>query len=83
MISHLSQFLSRLLPAAKQRLRDLVKPDNYALAANVMADLTRSKTELILENVACRAPAVLARKIHPFQSERRVRYCHSDLFVHG
>ena len=59
MISHLSQFLSRLLPAAKQRLRDLVKPDNYALAANVMADLTRSKTELILENAFLRQQLII------------------------
>ena len=59
MISHLSQFLSRLLPTAKQRLRDLVKPDNYALATNVMADLTRSKTELILENAFLRQQLII------------------------
>jgi putative transposase len=58
-ISHLSQFLSRLLPATRQRLRDLVKPDNYALAANVMADLTRSKTELILENAFLRQQLII------------------------
>jgi transposase InsO family protein len=58
-ISHLSQFLSRHLPAAKQKLRDLVKPDNYTLATNVMVDLTRSKTELILENVFLRQQLII------------------------
>ena len=54
MISRLSQFLFRLLDRVKHRLRDLVRPDNYALVANVMADLTRSKTELILETAFLR-----------------------------
>jgi len=44
-IFHLCQFLTRLLYLAKQRLRDLVKPDNYALATNVMADLSFSIQE--------------------------------------
>jgi putative transposase len=42
--------LSHFLNIVKQRLCNLIKPDNYALAANVMAGLTRSKSELILEN---------------------------------
>jgi len=61
-ICHLRQFLTRLLYLAKQRLRDLVKPDNYALAANVMADLTRSKTELILENAFLRQQLIILER---------------------
>jgi putative transposase len=43
----------------KQRLCDLVKPDNYSLATNVMADLTRSKAELILENAFLRQQLII------------------------
>jgi hypothetical protein len=48
-ISRHRQSLSNCLDAVKQKLRDLGKPDNCALAANAMADLTRSREELILE----------------------------------
>jgi putative transposase len=51
--------LPHLLHAAKRRLRDLVKPDNYALSANTMVDLTRSKTELILENAFLRQQLII------------------------
>jgi transposase InsO family protein len=52
-------FLSHLLHTAQQALRGLVKPDNYALAANLLADLTRSKTELILENAFLRQQLII------------------------
>jgi hypothetical protein len=48
-----------LLHATKRRLRDLVKPDNYALSANTMVDLTRSKKELILENAFLRQQLII------------------------
>jgi putative transposase len=58
-ISRLSPPFSNLLHAVKQSLRSLVKPANYSLAANVMADLTRSKTELILENAFLRQQLII------------------------
>jgi putative transposase len=58
-ISRLSPLFSNLLHAVKQRLRNLVKPDNYALVANVMTDLTRSREELILENAFLRQQLII------------------------
>jgi putative transposase len=51
--------ISNFLNATKQRLRHLVKPDNYALAANVLADLTRPREELILENAFLRQQLII------------------------
>jgi putative transposase len=52
------------LHAVKQGLRGLVKPDNYALTANVMADLTRTREELILENAfLCQQLIILDRQV--------------------
>jgi hypothetical protein len=45
--------------ATKQRLRDLVKPDNYALVTNSMANLTRRRAELILENAFLRQQLII------------------------
>jgi putative transposase len=58
-ISRLILSLPNLLHTAKRRLRDLVKPDNYGLSANAIADLTRSKTDLILENVFLRQQLII------------------------
>jgi putative transposase len=51
--------LPHLLHTTKRRLRGLVKPDNYALSANTMVDLTRSKKELILENAFLRQQLII------------------------
>jgi putative transposase len=51
--------LPHFLYAAKRRLRDLVKPNNYALSANAMVDLTRSRKELILENAFLRQQLII------------------------
>ena len=59
MISRFSSSLSNLWHAVKQRLHDLVKPDNYALAANAMADFTRTCEEIILENVFLRQQLII------------------------
>jgi len=48
------QTLDSLLQAAKQRLRQWTKPHNRALALNAVMDLTRSKPELVLENMLLR-----------------------------
>jgi len=58
-IRRLSAPISNLLYAVKQRLCNLVKPDNYALAANVMADLTRTREELIPENAFLRQQLII------------------------
>jgi hypothetical protein len=58
-ISCLFLSLPNFLHTAKRRLRDLVKPDNYALFANAMADLTHSKTDLIVENAFRRRQLII------------------------
>jgi hypothetical protein len=46
-----SQSIDSLCQTAKQRLRQWTKPDNHGLALNAAMDLTRSKPELVLENI--------------------------------
>ena len=55
-------FLSHLLNIAKQKLRNLVKPDNYALVVNGITDLTRSKSELILESAFLRQQLIILER---------------------
>jgi hypothetical protein len=43
-----------LCQSAKQRLRQRMKPDNHHLGLNAAVDLTRSKPELVLENMLLR-----------------------------
>ena len=53
-----------LWQAIKRSLRQLTKPDNYSLALNAVLDITRSKTELVLENALLRQQlSVLQRQI--------------------
>jgi hypothetical protein len=60
----LLQRLRSLLQGIKQRLRQWTKPDNRALALNVALDLTRSKSELMIENALLRRQlAVLNRQV--------------------
>jgi putative transposase len=58
-ISRLRSSISNFLNATKQRLRSLIKPDNYALTANVIADFTRSREELMLENAFLRQQLII------------------------
>jgi hypothetical protein len=59
----LLQPVRSLLQAIKQRLRQWTKPDNRALALDVVLDLTRSKSELMIENALLRRQlAVLNRQ---------------------
>jgi hypothetical protein len=63
-ISRFILSLPSLLHTVKRRLRDLVKPGNYALSANTMVDLTRSKKELLLKNAFLRQqPIILDRQV--------------------
>ncbi len=51
--------LSYVLKIIKQTIRNWVKPESYALSANVVTDLTRSKSELILENAFLRQQLII------------------------
>ena len=45
------QSIDSLYQTAKQRLRRWTKPYNHDVVLNVAMDLTRSKSELVLENM--------------------------------
>jgi hypothetical protein len=60
----LLQPVRSLLQAVKQRLRQWTKPDNCAPALDLTLDLTRSKSELMIENALLRRQlAVLNRQV--------------------
>ena len=48
--------------AARQRLRRLTKPDNHDPVLNAAMDLTRSKQELLLENILLRQQLILLKR---------------------
>jgi len=48
--------------AAKQRLRQWTKPGNHALVLNAAMDLTRSKPELVLENMLLRQQLIVLKR---------------------
>ena len=52
--SFVRQKIGSLWQAAKQHLRQWTKPDNHDLVLNAAMDLTRSKSELLLENMLLR-----------------------------
>jgi putative transposase len=51
-----------LRQSAKQRLRQWTKPDNHVLVLNAVVDLTRSKQELVLENMLLRQQLVVLKR---------------------
>ena len=57
-----------LLRAVKQWLRQWTRPDNHSLFFNVALDLTRPKSELVLENDLLRQQLVVLKR----QSKRPV-----------
>jgi putative transposase len=59
----LLQLLSHFLQTAKPNIRNWVKPDNYVLPANIAADLTRSRAELILENAFLRQQLIILDRL--------------------
>jgi hypothetical protein len=54
-----------LYQAAKRRLRQWTKPLSHTLVLSAAMDLTRSRSELVLENAFLRQH-VLAEYSHPF-----------------
>ena len=53
-MNFLRQIVHSLSQAVKQHLRQWTQPDNHTLALNPALDLTRSKSELVLENTLLR-----------------------------
>ena len=52
-LSFLRQSMESVYQAAKQRLRRWTKPDNYDPLLSTAMDLTRTKSELLLETCSC------------------------------
>lgn len=51
-----------LCQAVKQHLCRWTKPDNHALVLNAAVDLTRARTELVLENALLRQQLMLLKR---------------------
>jgi len=62
----LSSFVRRsidaLCQAVKRRLRHWTKPDTHALGLNAVFDMTRSKSELVLENALLRQQLIVLER---------------------
>jgi len=54
--------IDSLCKAAKQRLRQWTKPENHDLVLSAAMDLTRSKGELILENMLLRQQLIVLKR---------------------
>ena len=48
--------------AAKQRLRQWTKPDSHALVLSTALDVTRSRSELVLENMLLRQQLIVLKR---------------------
>jgi hypothetical protein len=48
--------------AVKQRIRQWTKPDNHTPLLNAAGDLTRSKSELMLENALLRQQLIVLKR---------------------
>ena len=70
--SLIRQCADALCQAANRRLRQWTRPDNHTLFPNVASDLTRSKSELVLENAFLRQQLItLQRQVkHPTLTPR-------------
>jgi putative transposase len=70
--SLIRQCVDALYQAANRRLRQWTRPDNHTLFPSVVADLMRSKAELVLENAFLRQQLiVLQRQVkHPAPTPR-------------
>ena len=62
LLSFVRMTTDSLCQSAKQRLRQWAKPDNHALVLNAAMDLTRSKPELILENMLLRQQLIVLKR---------------------
>ena len=60
--SFVRKSIDSLCQAAKQRLRRWTKPDSHALVLNAAMDLTRGKSELVLENMLLRQQLIVLKR---------------------
>jgi putative transposase len=61
-LSFVRRSTDSLCQAAKQRLRRWTKPDSHALVLSAAMDLTRSKAELVLENILLRQQLIVLKR---------------------
>ena len=61
-MNFLHQIAPSLSQAVIQRLRQWTKPDNHTLALSAALDMTRSKSELILENALLRQQLIVLKR---------------------
>jgi len=61
-ISLICQCFEHVLNAVTQHIQRWVKPDNPSLFADAALDLTRSKTELMLENAFLRQQLIVLNR---------------------
>ena len=61
-LSLICRGLTALASNVKQRLRRWTKPDNQSLALNAVLDLTRPKSELVLENALLRQQLIVLQR---------------------
>jgi putative transposase len=62
LLSLIRRRLNALRPNVKQRLRRWTKPDNQSLVLNAILDLTRPKSELVLENALLRQQLIVLQR---------------------
>jgi hypothetical protein len=62
LFSFVRHSIDPLVQAIKQRLRQWTKPDNHTLVLNAALDLTRSKSELMLENALLRQQLIVLQR---------------------
>ena len=62
LFSFVRHSIDALCQAVKRRLHHRTKPDNHALVLNAAMDLTRSKSELMLENALLRQQLVVLQR---------------------
>ena len=67
LFSFAQQSIDSLWQSVKQRFRQWTKPDNHTPALSMVIDLTRTKSELVLENAfLCQQLILLQRQAgHP------------------
>jgi putative transposase len=61
-LSFVRKTIDALRQSAKHRLRQWTKPDNNGLVLSAATDLTRSKTELVLENMLLRQQLIVLKR---------------------
>ena len=62
LLSFVRHSTDALCQAVKRRLRQWTKPDNHTLVLNAAVDLTRSKSELVLENALLRQQLIVLQR---------------------